>query len=471
MADATIEIMSSSVTVVILAAGLGTRMKSRKAKVLHRAGGKALVEHVVETALQLAPAGRIFVVVGHQAEEVRRAVDTPGIQFIEQKEQKGTGHAVMVGRDALAGLGGRLLILYGDSPLLRAETLKRLIETQASSATAGVLLSASMADPTGYGRVIHDAHGHVVKVVEQKAATPEQLAVREANMGIYCYRADVFWKHVDEIRPDNPAHEYYLTDMPEILYRAGHFVDAIEIEDEREALGINNRLELAEVDRLLRERRLRELMLGGVTIEKPETVTIDAGVCIGMDTVVEPFAQILGRTTIGENCRIGACSIVKDSELADEVVIGPFTMVGTSRLERGAHAGPFARLRLENHVAEGAHIGNFVELKKTRLGAGAKAMHLAYLGDSEIGANVNIGAGTITCNYDGFVKHRTGIGAGAFIGSNSTLVAPIEIGEGAYVGAGSVVTDPVPPGALALGRGRQVVKEDWAKKRRALHKK
>jgi bifunctional UDP-N-acetylglucosamine pyrophosphorylase/glucosamine-1-phosphate N-acetyltransferase len=463
--------MQIPVTVVILAAGLGTRMKSRKAKVLHRAGGKTLVEHVVETALELAPAERIFVVVGHQAGEVRHAVATPGIGFIEQQEQKGTGHAVMVGRDALSRMDGYLMILYGDSPLLRAETLKRLIQAEASGDAAGVLLTARMADPTGYGRVIRDDRGHVAAIVEQKAGTPEQLAIREANMGIYCYRADLFWKHVDEIRPDNPAHEYYLTDMVEILNRAGHHVDALEIDDEREALGINTRLELAEVDRLLRGRKLRELMLEGVTIEKPETVTVDAGVHIGMDTLIEPFAQILGRTTIGENCRIGACSIVRDSEIADEVEIGAFTIVGTSRLERGVHAGPFARLRMGNYVAEGAHIGNFVELKKTRMGANAKANHLAYLGDSQIGARVNIGAGTITCNYDGLHKHPTRIGEGAFIGSNSTLVAPIEIGDGAYVGAGSVVTDPVPADALAIGRARQVVKEEWAAKRRALGKK
>jgi bifunctional UDP-N-acetylglucosamine pyrophosphorylase/glucosamine-1-phosphate N-acetyltransferase len=463
--------MQIPVTVVILAAGLGTRMKSRKAKVLHRAGGKALVEHVVETALELAPAERIFVVVGHQAAEVRQAVATPGIGFIEQTEQKGTGHAVMVGRDALSGMDGYLMILYGDSPLLRAETLKRLIEAEASGGAAGVLLTARMADPTGYGRVIRDSRGRVAAVVEQKSGTPEQLAIREANMGIYCYRADLFWKHVDEIRPDNPAQEYYLTDMVEILNRAGHHVEALAIDDEREALGINTRLELAEVDRLLRGRKLRELMLAGVTIEKPETVTVDAGVQIGMDTVIGPFAQILGRTTIGENCRIGACSIVRDSELADDVGIGAFTIVVTSRLERGAQAGPFARLRMENHLGEGAYVGNFVELKKARLGAKSKASHLAYLGDSQIGSRVNIGAGTITCNYDGFHKHPTNIGDGAFIGSNSTLVAPLEIGGGAYVGAGSVLTEAVPADALAIGRARQVIKEDWARKRRLLGKK
>jgi bifunctional UDP-N-acetylglucosamine pyrophosphorylase/glucosamine-1-phosphate N-acetyltransferase len=464
--------MRIPVTVVILAAGLGTRMKSRHAKVLHRAGGKPLIEHVVETALNLAPAERIFVVVGYQAEEVRKAVAAApggsGIGFIEQKEQKGTGHALMVGREALAGLDGCLAIVYGDGPLLRAETLERLVERAAGPKghppAAGVLLSAVMDDATGYGRVIRGNDGRVARIVEQKAATPAELAIREANMGIYCYRADLFWKHVDEIRPDNPAGEYYLTDMVEILNRAGHSVEAARIDDPSEALGINDRVELAKVDAILRQRKRRELMLGGVTIEQPETVVIDADVRIGMDTVIEPFAQVLGRTLIGADCRIGACSIVRDSELADGVEIGPFTIVGTSRLERGVHAGPFARLRMENLVEEGAHIGNFVELKKTRMGARAKANHLAYLGDAQIGADVNIGAGTITCNYDGLRKHATKIGAGAFVGSNSTLVAPIEIGAGAYVGAGSVVTEPVPPDALALGRARQVVKEDWARK-------
>ena len=463
--------MQTPVTVVILAAGLGTRMKSRKAKVLHRAGGKTLVQHVVETALQLAPPERIFLVVGHQADEVRQAVSTPGIGFIEQKEQKGTGHALMVGRDALAGLSGYLTILYGDSPLLRAATLKQLIATATSGSAAGVLLSAMMRDPTGYGRVIRDARGHVAEIVEQKAGTPEQLALREGNMGIYCYQAGLFWKHVDEIRPDNPPREYYLTDMVAILNRAGHQVEAMRIEDEREALGINDREQLAQVDAILRDRKRREAMLSGVTLEKPETITIDAGVEIGMDTVVEPFAQILGNTRIGENCRVGACSIVQDSVLADDVQIGAFTVVATSRLDRGASAGPFARLRMANHVEAGAHIGNFVELKKTRLGAGAKAGHLAYLGDSQIGAEVNIGAGTITCNYDGYRKHTTTIGDGAFVGSNSTLVAPVEIGAGAYLAAGSVITDTVPADALALGRGRQVVKEDWARKRRARGRK
>src|SRR6202167_5118086 len=259
--------------------------------------------------------------------------------------------------------------------------------------------------------------------------------------------------------------------MVEILHRAGHAITAFRIDDPHEVLGINDREELAVVDRLLRARKVRDLMLAGVTIEKPETVTVDSDVAIGIDTVVEPFAQILGHTAIGENCRIGACSIVRDSELADEVEVGPFTIIGTSRLERGAHAGPYARLRMENHVEAGAHVGNFVELKKTRLGAGSKAMHLAYLGDSEIGPRVNVGARSITCNYDGSRKHPTKIGAGAFIGSNSTLVAPVEVGQGAYLAAGSVITSDVPADALAVGRARQVNKEDGPKKRRDRGKK
>jgi len=463
--------MPSPVTIVILAAGLGTRMKSRKAKVLHRAGGKTLIEHVVETALKLTSADRIAVVVGHHAEEVRKAVQHPGIRFVEQKEQKGTGHAVMVCREALGAQSGYLMILYGDSPLLLPETLQRLIDKQSAGEAAGTLLSAIMQDPTGYGRVVRDSSDHLAEIVEQKAANPQQLAIREANMGIYCYRADLFWKYVDQIRPDNPAHEYYLTDMVAILDGAGFYVEVMQIANADEALGINDRVDLAHVDRILRYRKTHELMIGGVTIEKPETVSIDGDVRIGMDSVVEPFTRILGRTSIGENCRIGAGAIVHDSEIADDVEIFPYTIVNRSKLERGVQLGPFARLRFDNHVAEGAHIGNFVELKKTQMGAGSKANHLTYLGDAKIGAKTNIGAGTITCNYDGFNKHQTAIGAGAFVGSNSSLIAPVEIGDGAIVGAGSVITDPVPADSLAISRPPQVVKPEWARKLRALSRK
>jgi len=454
--------------VVILAAGLGTRMKSRHAKVLHRAGGRSLIEHVLRAASALTPPENTFVVVGHQADAVRAAIRDSGVGFIHQEEQKGTGHALMVAAAALSNREGRLLILYGDCPLVRTETLAGLAAAQESSTAAGAILTAIMDDPTGYGRVLRDSAGSVTGVVEQKAGTPTQLAIREANMGLYCYRAEPFWKHVQELRTDNPAHEYYLTDMVEILRRAGHAITAYRIDDPREVLGINDRAELAVVDRLLRDRKVRELMLAGVTIEKPETVTIDPDVAIGMDTVVEPSARILGRTTIGENCRIGACSILIDSEFEADVEVGPFTIIRKSYLERGAQVGPYARLRFENHVEAGACVGNFVELKKTRLGAGSKAMHLAYLGDSEIGPQVNVGAGTITCNYDGLRKYKTKIGAAAFVGSNATLVAPVEIGPGAYIAAGSVITTEVPADALGVGRGRQVNKEGWTKKRREL---
>ncbi|MBI1791794.1 MAG: bifunctional UDP-N-acetylglucosamine diphosphorylase/glucosamine-1-phosphate N-acetyltransferase GlmU [Acidobacteria bacterium] len=458
--------METPITVVVLAAGLGTRMKSKRAKVLHRAGGQTLVEHVVDTALELTAAERVFVVVGHQADQVRQALDGRGAGFIEQIEQKGTGHALLVGREALAPLEGFLVVLYGDCPLISAATLRRLIDEQAASGAAATVITTLLDDPTGYGRMILDSERNVTAIVEQKAASPDQLAVREINSGMYCFRAELLWRHIGQIRPDNPAREYYLTDVVGLLHRAGHTVRAMRVDNAAEVLGINNRIELAGADRVLRDRKVRELMLEGVTIEKPETVTIDARVRIGPDTVIEAFAQILGGTRIGEGCRVGACSIVQDSDLAGGVEVLPFSMIGASRIEAGARIGPYARLRMGNHVEAGAHIGNFVELKKTHFGAGSKAMHLAYLGDAEIGRGVNVGAGTITCNYDGRKKHQTTVGDGVFIGSNNTLVAPVEIGEGGYTAAGSVITDKVPPGALALGRARQVNKEGWKKKGR-----
>jgi bifunctional UDP-N-acetylglucosamine pyrophosphorylase/glucosamine-1-phosphate N-acetyltransferase len=453
--------MLNDAAVVILAAGQGTRMKSRMAKVLHRAGGKPLVRHAIDAALEIAPPERVFVVVGYQAEQVRAEVEAAGVQSIHQTEQLGTGHAVMCGEKKLAKLGGRLIVFVGDCPLIRAATLEQLAETQKESGAAAAVITTEVDDPTGYGRIIRGDNNDVLEIVEHKAATPEQLAIREINSGILCFDADSLWRHVHELQPDNPAREYYLTDMVAILIRAGLWVTALKIPDSNELLGINNRLELAEADRILRARKVRRLMLDGVTIEKPETVTIDADVRIGIDTVIGPFAQITGKTTIGGDCRVGACSIVHSSILEDGVEVFPFSMVSDSKLDAQSHAGPFARLRMGAHLAERAHVGNFVELKKTEMGAGSKSMHLAYLGDSTIGERVNIGAGTITCNYDGRQKHATVIGGGAFVGSNSTLIAPVEIGEGAYIAAGSVINQKVPPKALALGRSRQVNKEGW----------
>jgi bifunctional UDP-N-acetylglucosamine pyrophosphorylase/glucosamine-1-phosphate N-acetyltransferase len=462
--------MKSQINVVILAAGLGTRMKSKRAKVLHRAGGLSLIEHVVQAAGAIAPAPHITVVVGHQAEQVRTLLAPSGVRFVDQTEQKGTGHALLACRASLAPEPGLVVVLYGDCPLLSPTTLTELVRRQGASDDKGhaaaTVITTRLADPTGYGRIVFGEQGDVRAIVEHKAATPAQLAIPFINSGIYCFRADLLWKHLVEIRPDNPAHEYYLTDIVEILGRAGHSVAAMEVENSAELLGINTRVELAAVDQIFRQRKVQELMLAGVTIEKPETVTIDASVRIGEDSIVGPFAQILGRTEIGEDCRIGACSIVEDSRLASGVEIAPFSSVADSEIETGAMVGPFARLRQGNHVGKNARIGNFVELKNTRFGAGAKANHLAYLGDSDIGDHTNIGAGTITCNYDGVSKHKTQIGKDAFVGSNSTLVAPLEIGDGSYIGAGSVITESVPPEALALGRARQVNKEAWAAKRK-----
>jgi bifunctional UDP-N-acetylglucosamine pyrophosphorylase/glucosamine-1-phosphate N-acetyltransferase len=458
--------MKSQINVVILAAGLGTRMKSKRAKVLHRAGGMSLIEHVVQASGAIAPAAHTTVVVGHQAEQVRALLAPSGLHFVEQTEQKGTGHALLACRPSLVSEPGLVVVLYGDCPLLSPATLTELVQRQSASDAAATLITTRLNDPTGYGRIVFGDEGNVDAIVEHKAATPAQLAIPFINSGIYCFRADLLWKHLPEIQPDNPAHEYYLTDIVEILGRAGHTVAAMEVENSAELLGINTRVELAAVDRIFRERKVQELMLAGVTIEKPETVTIDSGVRIGEDSIVGPFAQILGHTEIGEDCRIGACSIVQDSILASGVEIAPFTSVVDSHIETGAMVGPFARLRQGNRVGKDARIGNFVELKNTRFGNGAKANHLAYLGDSDIGDRTNIGAGTITCNYDGVSKNKTHIGKGAFIGSNSTLVAPLDIGDSSYIGAGSVITDPVPPEALALGRARQVNKDGWAAKRK-----
>jgi bifunctional UDP-N-acetylglucosamine pyrophosphorylase/glucosamine-1-phosphate N-acetyltransferase len=458
--------MKSQINVVILAAGLGTRMKSKRAKVLHRAGGLALIEHVVAASSAIAPADHVTVVVGHQAEQVRALLAPLGVRFVEQTEQKGTGHALLACRESLASKAGLVVVLYGDCPLLGPATLSELVRRQTSGNAAATLITTRLQDPSGYGRIIFGDQGQVRAIVEQKDATPEQLSIPYINSGIYCFQADLLWRHLLEIRPDNSAHEYYLTDIVAILNRAGHSVAAMEVENPAELLGINDRVELAAVDRIFRERKVRELMLAGVTIEKPETVTIDAAVRIGADSIVEPFAQVLGNTTIGEEARIGACAIVQDSTLAAGVEIAPFTHMVGAQIETGAHIGPFARLRNGARIGANARIGNFVELKNTRFGAGSKANHLAYLGDAEIGENANIGAGTITCNYDGASKHPTRIGKEAFVGSNSTLVAPLEIGDGSYIGAGSVITDPVPANALALGRAHQVIKEGWAAKRK-----
>jgi bifunctional UDP-N-acetylglucosamine pyrophosphorylase / glucosamine-1-phosphate N-acetyltransferase len=450
---------------IVLAAGFGTRMKSRKSKVLHEAGGMALVEHVLAAAEASIGAERITVVVGHQAEDVKTRLGGRGCQFVMQAEQKGTGHAVAM-CEGVASKDGLTVILYGDCPLLTADTISRLLAWQRASTAAATVITTMLDNPTGYGRIVRDADGSVAAIVEQKAASDEQKQIREINSGIYCVDSAWLWKAVGEITPNPASGEYYLTDLVEILRRHGQRVDALVLEDPHEILGINTRLELAEVDRILRARKTRQLMLDGVTVLQPETVCIDGAVQIGMDTVVEAFTQIRGRSVIGENCRVGAGSVIRDSQIGDGVEIGEYCFVGTSVVEAGCQIGPFSRLRQDNHVEAGAHIGNFVELKKTRFGKGSKAMHLAYLGDSQIGAGVNVGAGTITCNYDGSKKHVTQIGDGVFVGSNSTLVAPVELEAGSYIAAASVITKTVPSGALGVGRGRQANIEGWVERKK-----
>ncbi len=453
-------------TVVILAAGLGTRMRSKRAKVLHRAGGLSLIEHVVQAARSVAPSDQIVVVTGHQADAVEEVLAPLGVRFARQVEQKGTGHALLCAHEEVTRKSGLLMVLYGDTPLLSATTLKELRDEQAGSKdAAATLITTTLANPAGYGRVLLNERGDVRAIVEHSVARPEELAVHLINSGIYCFKSEIAWKYLSEIQP-SPSGELYLTDMAAILNGHGKRVQQLHVDDFSELLGINTRVELADADRILRARKTRELMLAGVTIERPETVTIDAHVRVGIDTVIEPFARLTGHTAIGEDCHIGQGSILESAALADRVIVAPYSLIADSRVDPGAQVGPFSRLRMQSQVGPEARVGNFVELKKTRFGSGAKSQHLAYLGDAEIGANVNIGAGTITCNYDGEKKHVTKISAGAFVGSNSTLVAPVEIGEGSYIAAGSVITHDVPDHALALGRGRQVVKPDWVAKRR-----
>ncbi|HEX4770547.1 MAG TPA: bifunctional UDP-N-acetylglucosamine diphosphorylase/glucosamine-1-phosphate N-acetyltransferase GlmU [Bryobacteraceae bacterium] len=460
--------MNEDPTVVILAAGLGTRMRSARAKVLHEAGGDTLLNHVIRAALSVTQPDRIIVVVGHQAEQVRASVTVPGIRFAEQREQLGTGHAVMSAREALPSAKGAILILNGDGPLLRASTLESLTNLQRGSNLGGAIVTTMLADPTGYGRIVRDDRGHVAAIIEQKACSPEQLSIREVNPGVYCFNAELFWAHIDELRPDNPANEYYLTDMASILSRHGHPIARLLVDDESELLGINTRVDLAVADRVLRTRKVNDLMLAGVTIESPETVTIDHSVEVGEDTVIEANVQLRGKTSIGKNCRIGTGTVLRSCRIADSVTALPYVVADSSSIGKGASIGPFTRLRMNSEAAEGTHIGNFVELKKTKFGVGSKAGHLAYLGDTLVGPGVNIGAGTITCNYDGKQKHVTNIAGGVFVGSNATLVAPVSIGEGAYVAAASVITKNVSPDALAIGRAHQTEKPGWARRRKGL---
>jgi bifunctional UDP-N-acetylglucosamine pyrophosphorylase/glucosamine-1-phosphate N-acetyltransferase len=455
---------ANDLAIVVLAAGKGTRLKSSLVKVLHRAGGRTLVEHVLRACAPLK-AKKTVVVVGHQAEQVAPLVEPLGVEIVVQQPQHGTGHAIQVARRAL-GNAKLAVVLPGDAPLVRTETLKALVAAHRSGNAAATILTAVLADPSGYGRIVRKSGANVSAIVEESQLTEEQRELNEINSSIYCFTLERLWPALAQVKPNNKHREFYLTDAIAAMAGKGETVLAQVAADAQEALGCNTRSDLAEVDRTFREWKRAALLSDGVTIQLPETVVVDPDVTAGEDTVIEPCVQLLGKTKIGARCTIRAGSVLSDAILGDDVTVEPHCVVAQSRLDDRVIIGPFARLRPENHLKAGARVGNFVELKKSTVGEGTKAMHLTYLGDTKIGAKTNIGAGTITCNYDGFDKYPTTIGNRVFIGSDSTLVAPLRVGDGAYVAAGSTITENVPPDALGIARGRQANKPGWAAKKR-----
>jgi bifunctional UDP-N-acetylglucosamine pyrophosphorylase/glucosamine-1-phosphate N-acetyltransferase len=460
------------IAIAIMAAGKGTRLKSKHPKVLHEIGGKPILAHVIATAKKVVPAQDIFVIIGHEAERVREAVASTGVNFVVQAEQRGTGHALMVAREALSGYD-QVIVLSGDAPLITAETIRKLSDFHTDQKATMTLLSADLDNPYGYGRVIRKGGGgraEVQAIVEEKSATPQQKKIREINSGFYAFAGPALYEHIDRLSTENAHGEYYLTDMAGVFHRARKKVVAIKTADAGEVLGSNTRAEMMVLDVRLRMAKCRQLLEEGVTIFYPHTCVIDSDVEVGADTVIEPFVQLLGHTKIGADCRIRSYSVIENSILGERVTVKPGTIMQDSLVGAGAVLGPYTHMRPGSEVGEGAHLGNFVETKKIRLGKGSKANHLSYLGDAEIGEGVNIGAGTITCNYDGVNKHKTIIEDGVFVGSDSTLVAPVKIGRGAYVAAASCITEDVPADALALGRARQSVKEGWAREKREAQK-
>ena len=466
---------SPRVAVAIMAAGKGTRLKSQLPKVLHEVGGKPLLAHVIAAATHVVPPSDVFAIIGHEARRVRDAVSQTGVNFVMQVEQRGTGHALMVAQPALSAYD-HVIVLSGDAPLITPQTIAHLLNFHLDEQAAMTLLSADLDHPTAYGRVLRKGSGknarsaEVQAIVEETTASPAQKKIREINAGFYAFSAQQLFSHIGKLSTANPHGEYYLTDMAEILRRASERVVVWKTENPAEVLGANTRAELSFIDYQIRMRKCHELMAGGVTIYYPATCVIDGDVEIAPDTVIEPCVQILGKSRIGAACRIQSFNVIRDTEIDDNVIVQPGCVLEYSIVRRGATLGPFSHLRPASDIGEGAKVGNFVETKKIKLGKGSKANHLTYLGDAEIGAGVNIGAGTITCNYDGFQKHTTVIGDGAFIGSDTTLVAPVRVGKDSYVGAASCITSDVPEDALAIGRAQQIVKEGWAREKRAARK-
>ena len=458
---------ASKLAIAIMAAGKGTRLKSKHPKVLHEVGGKPLLAHVIAAATKVVPAQDVYAIIGHEAEHVRHAVEHTGVKFVEQKPQKGTGHALMVARDALSGYD-QVIVLYGDAPLITPATITHLRDFHAAKRAAMTILTGHLEDPTGYGRVIRKSSksDEVQAIVEEKAATPAQKKIHEINSGTYAFAVAPLFRNIDKLKADNAHAEFYLTDMAAILRKAKARVVALTAADPNEVLGGNTRAELVEIDQHIRLAKCQQLMADGVTIFYPHTCVIDVEVEVGADTVIEPFVQILGNSRVGSDCRIRSYSVIRNSTIADGVVIMPGCVIDDSQVKTGATVGPYSRLRPGSEIGEGAHVGNFVETKKTRLGKGSKANHLSYLGDAEIGDGVNVGAGTITCNYDGVRKHTTVIEDGVFVGSDTTLVAPVRVAKDAYIAAASCITRDVPEGALAIGRAHQIVKTGWVKQKR-----
>jgi bifunctional UDP-N-acetylglucosamine pyrophosphorylase/glucosamine-1-phosphate N-acetyltransferase len=458
---------SPRIAIVIMAAGKGTRLKSKYPKVLHTVGGQPVLSYVIAAASDVVAAGDVYVIIGHEAEQVKKAVEQSGVKFVLQSEQRGTGHALMAAREAVSGYD-HVLVLSGDAPLITAATIEALRDFHLGRKAAMTLLTAELANPTGYGRVLRKSpkSAEVRAIVEEKAASPAQRKIREINSGFYAFSVRDLYGNIGQLSTKNAHGEYYLTDMAAVLRKAKRPVLAVRTDHPNEILGGNTRAELVDIDQQLRMARCQQLMAEGVTIFYPATCVVDAGVEVGTDTVIEPFVQLIGKTKVGADCRIRSYSVLTNSEISDGVLINPGTIMDDSRVAASAIIGPYSRLRPGSEIGEGAHLGNFVETKKMKLGKGSKANHLTYLGDAEIGEGVNIGAGTITCNYDGVNKHKTIIGDRVFVGSDTTLVAPIEVGSGAYIGAASCLTEDVPADSLAIGRARQTVKEGWAKAKR-----
>ena len=440
-------------------------MKSTEPKVLHEAAGLPLIEHVLRTADSVQPATTV-VVVGHLAEHVKEALGKRlGLRFALQQPQLGTGHALLQAEPHLRGRSGTVVLLSGDVPLLRPETLRTLIDTHVGRGAAATVLTARVDSPDGYGRIVRK-DGRIAAIVEHKDASAAERAIDEINSGIYAFALEPLFDALKSIGAANAQAEYYLPDLVRIYRERGLPVETVSLEDPREILGVNSRMELADVTTILKTTRNEELMASGVTIVDPATAWIGPDVVIGADTILHPNVYLEGSTRIGSHCEIHAGVRIVSSTIDDGVIINNYCVITESHIASGARIGPFAHIRPQSDVGPEAHVGNFTELKKTTMGKGAKANHLSYLGDATIGEKVNIGAGTITCNYDGTHKHPTVIEDGAFIGSDSQLVAPVRVGKGAYVAAGSSIVEDVPAGALGIARGKQVNKDGWVEKKK-----